>query len=283
MHISTNTGLFDKMGDTKTIIKHLKDAGFDCYDYTMSVRWTSNLDNNFVFSENYVERAKELRAYADRIGIKCNQSHAPYPSWKRGEAEYNEKRFGEIVKALEITSILGAKICVVHPHNPASAQENAEFYKKLLPYAKKFNVKIALENMWDWDNGVIGCACSSHEDFLAHLELLDREWFVACVDIGHAEMEGLNTSAVKMIKTLGDRVQALHMHDNDFKNDNHVIPYTMKIDFNAVCEALKEVGYQGDITLEVVDITNNLPRELFLEQTKYMALVANNLREKFAG
>jgi sugar phosphate isomerase/epimerase len=63
-------------------------------------------------------------------------------------------------------------------------------------------------------------------------------------------MKGLDTSAVKSIKTLGHRLGALHVHDNDLHNDSHQIPFSMNIDFEAMVKALSEVGYKGDMTLE---------------------------------
>lgn len=126
-------------------------------------------------------------------------------------------------------------------------------YRRLLPFAKQHGVKIATENMWNW-NAEKGCAraaaCSAPEDFDAHLKAINDEYFVACLDIGHAEMEGLNTSAVEMIRALGDKLQALHIHDNDKKNDSHQIPFSMDIDFKAVAKALKEINYKGYYTLE---------------------------------
>ena len=53
-----------------------------------------------------------------------------------------------------------------------------------------------------------------------------------------------------MIKTLGSRIQALHIHDNDRLNDNHEIPFSMNVDFAAIVKALKEIHYSGYFTLE---------------------------------
>ena len=76
------------------------------------------------------------------------------------------------------------------------------------------------------------------------------EYFTACLDIGHAEMRGVHTSAVEMIKALGPRLGALHVHDNDLHHDSHQIPFSMQIDFDAMVKALREVDYKGDMTLE---------------------------------
>ena len=70
------------------------------------------------------------------------------------------------------------------------------------------------------------------------------------MDLGHAEMRGSGDGAVNMIRTLRSRLQALHIHDNDRWHDNHQIPFSMSIDFDAIVKALKEIGYEGYFTLE---------------------------------
>ena len=56
-----------------------------------------------------------------------------------------------LMRAIECTAEAGGKICIIHPENDKSAEENAEMYQKLLPFAKECGVKIATENMWMWD------------------------------------------------------------------------------------------------------------------------------------
>ncbi len=80
-------------------------------------------------------------------------------------------------------------------------------------------------------------ACSSAENFKEHLDTVNDDCLVACLDIGHAEMKGAGGGAVKMIKTLGPKLQALHLHDNDLLHDSHQIPFSMSIDFNAVVKS----------------------------------------------
>lgn len=54
-------------------------------------------------------------------------------------------------RAIECTAEAGGKICIIHPDNDKSAEENAEMYFDLLPFAKECGVKIATENMWNWN------------------------------------------------------------------------------------------------------------------------------------
>ena len=63
-------------------------------------------------------------------------------------------------------------------------------------------------------------------------------------------MKGLETSAPEMIRAIGKRLGALHLHDNDRWHDLHQIPFAGSIDWVAVTKALKEVDYKGEMTLE---------------------------------
>jgi sugar phosphate isomerase/epimerase len=63
-------------------------------------------------------------------------------------------------------------------------------------------------------------------------------------------MKGLNTTAPEMIRALGNRLQALHIHDNDRWHDSHEIPFSMNIDWESTVKALVDVDYKGYFTLE---------------------------------
>ncbi len=279
MYVSTSTDPIDKLGDIRTVLRTLKEAGFDAYDYSMFTSCCTSV----VGKENYLELAKEIRAYADELGMVCNQSHAPFPTWLIGKEEYNAETFKKIVQAIEVTGILGGKLCVVHPCNDATPEENAAFYNSLLPYAKKAGVKIGVENMWNWPAGspnATPAACWSAESFCAHMELLDKEWFVANLDLGHGDMMShLGEGAEKMIYALKDRLEGLHIHDNDRRLDSHAIPYTMQMDFPAICKALKEVGYRGDVTLEIGQY-RKMPLELYPSVMRFAGDVANYIRKE---
>jgi len=253
MLISTEIGSIANYVGEEKAIEYVAKAGFDAYDLSMfrmvNLDWKTQIatkSDNPLAQDNYREYALKLKKIADDNGIVCNQSHAPFPSNYEGMEEF-------LIRALEITSIVGGKICVIHPCNNDDYKKNAKLFRRLLPYAKKFGVKIATENMWCWDekeNHATTAACSHHDDFVRHIDEVNDEYLVACLDLGHAEMEGLNTSAPISIKALGPRLQALHIHDNDRHHDSHQIPFSMDIDFEAIIKALKEINYQGDLTLE---------------------------------
>ncbi|MGN1062690.1 MAG: sugar phosphate isomerase/epimerase family protein, partial [Candidatus Scatosoma sp.] len=184
--ISSTTQGFRAYGTLEEILALMKESGFTAYDCGMfngEEAW-----RRLIESENYLENARALRAYADSINLACNQTHAPFPSAKKGDETYNRKQFPALVRAIRVSGVLGAKVCVVHPCNDYTPEENAEnVYLPLAPYAREAGVKIGVENMWNWNgkkNIFAPAACSSPEDYVKHMSLLPEDVFAANLDIG---------------------------------------------------------------------------------------------------
>ena len=282
MKISTEIGSAAAIiGEEKAIELYAK-AGFDAWDFSMFAMcrydWANKClkENRHPLAGNdYLAFARKLKQIGLDNGIVCNQSHAPFPTYC-GEIR------GYLKRAIECTAEAGGKICIIHPDNYKSPEENAEMYAELLPFARECGVKIATENMWNWDDKAgqaAPAACSSPESFCAHVDALQDDFMVACLDIGHAEMRGVDTSAVEMIHSLGHRLQALHIHDNDKLHDSHQIPFSMQIDFPAVAKALKDIGYAGELTLEADAYLRGRTADNIFEGMQNMASAAKRLDE----
>lgn len=259
-------------------------AGFDCWDFSlfnMGVydwqKGTRRITGNPLETrDSALKLAEKLRKIGLENGIYCNQSHAPFPV-----------SCGEIREllplAIECTAAAGGKICVIHPDNNKTPEENAVMFRELLPFAHKFDVIIATENMWNWNSEkdeAAPAACSDGPNFREHIDVVGDPYLVACVDIGHAEMKGLGTDAATMIRELGPRVQALHIHDNDRWHDSHALPFTMNIDFVPVIQALADVGYKGEFTMET-NFVNTLWRNDPETGTKILGETARKLADMF--
>lgn len=259
-------------------------AGFDGWDFSMfnmcKYLWPEDicLDSGHPLrTDGYLKFARELKNIGLDNGIVCNQSHAPFPVDVPQVRSYQQR-------AIECTAEAGGEICVIHPANNSSAEENAEMYLELLPFAKSCGVKIATENMWNWHQGdpySSFAACATSESFNRHLEVIDDSFFVACLDIGHAEMHGSGSGAVNMIHALGSKLQALHIHDNDRHHDTHQIPFSMCIDFDAVVKALKEIHYCGWFTLECGTYLADRDSDTVFRGLKDMAEAAKKLATMF--
>lgn len=272
-----------KIGEEKAV-ELIAKAGFDAWDFSMfdmcKYDWEKQmlLENPHPLAgSDYLAFARKLKQIGLDNGIVCNQSHAPFPTSCDAIRSYYKR-------AIECTAEAGGEICIIHPDNNKSAEENAEIYLELLPFAKEHGVKIATENMWNWDDEKDEssfAACADSESFVKHIDVVNDDFLVACLDIGHAEMRGSGTGAVNMIHALGHRLQALHIHDNDKWHDSHQIPFSMDIDFEAVVKALKDINYQGYFTLEAVNYLHNHTAENIFDGIQELAQSARKLADMF--
>ncbi len=231
-----------------------------------------------VLQDDYKEKAQEIRLIADSMQIECNQTHAPFPSFIDGDPVYNERIAVALARAVEVSGILGAKNCVMHPTGNCGIEKNISFFKRLEPFAKKTGVRIAIENVYtcDSEGNIIPADCSYSQTLRAILDGLDENCFGICLDVGHAALTG---NVVETIYDLGKRIIAVHFHDVDLVHDNHSLPFMQKVEYAPILDAFRSIGYEGDMTLEV-SIPENLPREIFPDFVKYMASVANYLKKK---
>ena len=284
MKISTEIGSAARLIGEEKAVEYCAKAGFDAWDFSMTkmidydhINQKAIRTNHPLASNDYVLFAKRLRKIGLDNGIECNQSHAPFPTSCREIRDL-------LKRSIECTAIAGGKICVIHPCNDLSPEENAEIYNEILPFAKEYGVKIATENMWNWDvekGEALPAACSSPESFVKHVDVVNDEFLVACLDIGHAEMKGLNTGAVEMIYALGHRIEALHIHDIDKRNDNHEIPFSLNVDFGPIVKALKDINYSGYFTLEAVTYLRKFTPENVFDGIKDLADSAKRLAKMF--
>ena len=275
-NISTNTCSLLRFYSPEESLSLIKETGFDTYDYSM------DSENDFFVANCYLENALKLKQFADNLGLKCNQTHSIFPVWHKSYDENTIKKRTEYTKRiLEISKILGAKNCIVHPINDFNEKQNFKFYQQFLPLTKELNINIATENMWNWDGSKASlAACSNHNNYKALLELVNDNHFVACVDVGHAEMFGLETSASKMIESLGKYVKCIHIHDNDCHSDRHGLPFSESIDFDLILDSLARIDYQGDITFECDGFINRMPKELHKNCLKLMFETGLYLRDE---
>ncbi|MBP3938967.1 MAG: sugar phosphate isomerase/epimerase [Clostridia bacterium] len=284
MKTSTQTSSAAKLAGEEYAVELIAKAGFDAWDFSMfdmcNYDWGKGIllnNDHPLAGNNYLAFARRLKQIGLDNGIVCNQSHAPFPTSCAAIRSYFKR-------AIECTAEAGGEICIIHPDNNKSAQENAENYNELLPFAKDCGIKIATENMWNWDdkkNESSFAACATGEDFVKHIDVVNDDFLVACLDIGHAEMRGSGDGAVNMIHALGSRLQALHIHDNDKWHDSHQIPFSMSINYVPIVKALKDINYSGYFTLEADNYLKNHTSENVFDGLRDLFASARKLADMF--
>ncbi len=273
MRLSTQTDTIMKAYGLDKAVDIFAEAGYDAID--MSFFRESE------YGETNMEFFKEIRKKAEDKGLCFNQAHAPFPSSFEDDA-LTKKRFDEITHSMKIASVLGVENIVVHPcHHlvygaPGAAEQlfeiNMDFYSRLKPYCEEYGIHVAVENMWqNYGDSlkITHSTCSRSAEMIRYVDTLNSEWFVACLDIGHAML--VCEDPAMFIKALGKkRLRALHVHDVDGTNDSHILPYFGIGDWTGIMSALGEIGYEGDLTFESDCFFSRKPEELYPAGAKFM-------------
>ncbi len=287
MLISTQTSnAVGRFGYEKGITV-LKDAGYDCLDLSL---FEMIRDDSAYVAGDWRKTVEERRKFADENGIVFNQSHAPFSfAWANNDISENVAK-PRVEQSLEVSAMMGVKIAIVHPihHTPYLGHEkemfdlNVEYYKNLIPIARNFGVKIALENMWQREVKR-KCICTDVAGFAKdHCDLIDAidsEWVVGCLDVGHSSLVG--EEAQDTIRILGhDRLKALHVHDNDYQGDRHTIPFLGQMNWDEIMRALEDIKYDGEFTYEADAFLKGFPEDYYTKAVEFMVQTARYLVSK---
>jgi len=278
---------FLNMGFTeKEIVDIMANAGFTGIDFSF---YANNFSLEKTDETEYFSNFKKL---ANDRGLFFNQAHAPMPT-DNGDPQALKDYFERITNGMKKAAMLGIGTIIVHPSQHLNclqegSQEklfefNIDMYKRLKPYCEEYGIKVALENMYQRSDGInLGPSiCSTPKTFIQYLDELDKNWFTACLDIGHAQLVG--ESIPDFIRALGpERLTALHIHDVMPNSDLHAAPFCRvgTVDFDMLCSSLKEIGYKGDFTFETVYQYKRVPKELYPSLTKYIADIGKYLISK---
>ena len=262
----------------------LMDAGFTGIDITIHRKYDAPdtpLMSTEIYSDNYKALAKELRERAEARGVIYNQAHAPFPS---------ETKIDLLPRAIEFAGLLGAKTIVVHPaldleyynNEEANFERNIEFYTSIAPYARDAGIKIGIENTYRLHpitERICDTTASNPIELNRYYDTLnDPDVFTICIDVGHVALCGREPEDA--IRTVGhSRLGALHVHDVDYINDLHTLPGVSKLNFDAICKALGEIDYTGDITLEADGFLRHYDEEFLPEAVAFMAKCAGHLAD----
>ena len=220
------------------------------------------------FDATFVSRLDGLDAVmaaVKKYGIVCESYHAPFDRindmWISGED--GETMLKRICDCIDACAEYGIPVVVVHlssGKNPPRINDvGFERYDRLMMYAKEKGVTVAYENIRKLDNLAFAMENYPEAGF--------------CWDVGHEACSGMG---VQFMPMFGNRLKALHIHDNMLDGDHHMIPRDGKIDFDRVARQIAESPYEGSIMLELStkqsDFYNGVSPEEFYERAGKAAL-----------
>ena len=246
--------------------------------------------------DEFVAEFTPLKTAAEKYGIAFSQMHAPFPTWYEGMPEQTDYLLKVVEKCMAVCAYVGAPAIVVHPYNSGSKQGdvdiNLEMYRRLIPAAKKYGVKVCLENTFRVFHGrPFEGACTHAEDACYLIDTLNseagEELFGFCLDIGHANITAKNLRAY--INTLGKRLTLLHIHDNSGRGDMHFMPYTQTTDnwgndfatdWEGFIAGLRDINYEGNLSFETFKAIRQFPKEVEKEALSLITAIGRYFRKR---
>jgi len=160
----------------------------------------------------------------------------------------------EVIASLEVAAEIHPLKVVLHPSymmglgalvpdlSRAYALESLEI---IVGKAHALGLCLCLENMFPRTQWLV-----NPEEFVAILAKFPTVNLL--LDIGHAHIEDAGgNKCLRFIDKFRGRIGHLHVSDNFGKEDQHLPIGAGIIDFTRVVKALKEIGYDDTITLEV--------------------------------
>ena len=274
-------------GDFESI-RLLAEAGYDAIDFSLS---GLRDDNHILNSDEYKNYAAKLTEEAKRNNIFFTQAHAVYGLDESDEEASYNLYVKKNSRVLEVAGLLGIETVVFHPLCPKKYLGNEEYnyhanmkyFRHMLKVAEKYGVKIAVENMFTSDKRVHvlrGSTCSNPYEHAYYVDSIGSDMFVACLDVGHTSLAG--REAQDSIRVLGKRLQALHIHDNDYHDDMHTLPGLSEMNWDEITKALADIGYSGNFTFETDCFFDSFQDDIELERAalKLSELIGRRLIDK---
>ncbi len=172
------------------------------------------------------------------------------PSWIESDPQRRQIRVSHTRQCLQIARTLGCKNISVPPGGPLDGQSRDEamalFHKGLeevIPLAEELKVKLLVEPEPD-------LLIERSAEFISFIKDVRSPAVGINFDIGHFFCAGERPEAA--FEDLFEWVGHVHVEDiGQSRIHHHLVPGDGAIDFGAVFSAMKRLGYDGDMSLEL--------------------------------
>lgn len=169
-----------------------------------------------------------------------------------GDEARRRQAVDETRAALEVARVVPFRYLVLHLGMPAAEKVPAgdnqpgaarRSVEDIVEAASAVNVKVAVE--------VIPNALSTPAALCRLIEedLEDLDVGI-CLDYGHANLLG---DVAEAIETISGHLVTTHVHDNGGRRDDHLVPFSGRINWDVAIMSTQKVGYDGVLMLEVAD------------------------------
>jgi len=210
-------------------IEAIKKAGFK----NVFIQW---------YNKEWKCNQEEQLKYARKLGLNIIFAHLGYQNinsiWE--DNEIGEKLVDRFINDIKVCKENGINLVIMHVTTKFIAPKYNEIglnrIKKIVDYAKKLDVKVAFENL----------KIKGYLEYI--IKNIDNDNVGICYDAGHGHAHFKDEFNWELFK---DKIFAVHLHDNDGTDDQHLLPFDGNIAWEQVIENLKNANYEGTITLEL--------------------------------
>jgi sugar phosphate isomerase/epimerase len=197
-----------------------------------------------------------------------------HPSWIEPDRHYRQIRIDHSRRALTLARELGAPCITTEPGGPlepggswtAALRLFVEGLKPVAEHAEKEGVLLLIEPEPD-------LIVETADQFLELMQHLDSPAVGLNFDIGHFYCVG--DEPAPTVRRLAKYIRHFHLEDiAATRVHHHLIPGEGAIDFAATLQAIRDIGYDGWITIELypyVDDPDVAARTAFERVTKLLA------------
>jgi sugar phosphate isomerase/epimerase len=174
-----------------------------------------------------------------------------YPSFIDAEPNYRQVRIDHTRRAITLCKELGAPHITTEPGGPIAEGQTrqqaidlfVETLKPLAEHAHKEGVLLLIEPE-------PGLLLETTDQYLEVAERVNAPSIGLNFDVGHAFCVSEDIPAA--IKNLKGQIRHFHVEDISAERvHHHLVPGTGAIDFSAVVDAIKGIGYEGWVTVEL--------------------------------
>lgn len=296
-------GMITRISEEKTYAA-IRQAGFTAIDWNIDRDLKSDLIKKLdytgksVFERPFEEvlkhHEKELAIIREN-GLTISQAHAPFPAYVPGHPEVLEFMIGVYKNAIRLCHHAGCKYLVIHgislqeddkTNTPESIEAlNWHLYESLIPTLLECDVVVCLENLFTRRPAPVEGICSDPHEAVRYIDGLNekagKEVFGFLLDIGHLQLANKNMRT--FLPIIGKRLKALHLHDNDGRDDLHRAPLTGTVNWQVLCDCLKEIGYEGDLSFETfmqARIALSFDEDLLVPWLTLIRQIGESMRKK---
>jgi sugar phosphate isomerase/epimerase len=182
-----------------------------------------------------------------------SDSRQPYwhPSWIEADPNYRRVRVDHTLRSLELAREIGAPSITTEPGGPLEKRRSwssalRTFVEELKP-ARELAERL---DIWLLIEPEPGLLIENSEQFLEFMSRIDSPRIGLNFDVGHFYCVGEDPA--QAIRCLSPLTRHIHIEDiASSREHRHLIPGDGAIDFASVFSAIREIRYQGWITVEL--------------------------------